>query len=67
VKRRAEVVASSYMSTNAGEGGCWVLDSEYSSAHGARINFGDLTPYFRFKEQEWGGRSKGLGSKEQTE
>jgi hypothetical protein len=33
------------MSPNAGGGGCGVLANEYSSAHGAKINFGDLTPY----------------------
>ncbi len=25
-------------------GGCWVSVNEYSCAHGAQINFGDLTP-----------------------
>jgi hypothetical protein len=29
-----------------GEGGsCWASADEYSCAHGAQINFGDLTPY----------------------
>ncbi len=28
-----------------GGGGCGVSANEYSSAHGAQINFGDLTPY----------------------
>jgi hypothetical protein len=38
----------SYMSPNAaggaGGGGCGVSANEYSCAHGAQINFGDLTP-----------------------
>jgi hypothetical protein len=33
------------MSPNAGEGGCGVSANEYSCAHGAQINFGDVTPY----------------------
>ncbi len=33
-----------YMSPNAG--GCGILATEYSCAHGAQINFGDLTTYF---------------------
>jgi hypothetical protein len=28
-----------------GGGGCGVSDNEYSCAHGAPINFGDLTSY----------------------
>ncbi len=36
------------MSPNAGWGGCWVLASEYSCAHGAQIDIGDLTPYLTF-------------------
>jgi hypothetical protein len=37
------------MSPNAGEGGdCGVSAKEYSCAHGAQINFGDLTPYFTY-------------------
>jgi hypothetical protein len=28
-----------------GGGGCGVSAKEYSCAHGAQINFGDLTPY----------------------
>jgi hypothetical protein len=31
-----------------GEGGCGVSASEYSCAHGAQINFGDLTPYLTY-------------------
>jgi hypothetical protein len=37
------------MSPNAegwGGGGCGVSANEYSCAHGAKINFGDLIPYF---------------------
>jgi hypothetical protein len=30
-----------------GEGGCGVSAKEYSCAHGAQINFGDLTPYLK--------------------
>ncbi len=36
------------MSPNAGMwggGGCGFSANEYSCAHGAQINFGDLTPY----------------------
>jgi hypothetical protein len=38
------------MSPNAGEGGCGCGASanEYSCAHGAQINFGDLTPYLTY-------------------
>ncbi len=36
-------IAPSYMSPNAGGGGCGVSANEYNSAHGAQINFGDLT------------------------
>jgi hypothetical protein len=38
------------MGTNGwgGGGGYGVSDIEYSCAHGARINFGDLTPYLTF-------------------
>ncbi len=44
------------MSLNAagGVGGCWA--NEYSCAHGAQINLGDLTPYlmiFLFSDQEY--------------
>jgi hypothetical protein len=31
-----------------GKGGCGVSAIEYSCAHGAQINFGDLTPYFTY-------------------
>jgi hypothetical protein len=31
-----------------GGGGCGVLANEYSCAHGAQINFGDLTPYLTY-------------------
>ncbi len=37
-----------YMSPNAGGGGCGVSANEYSFAHGAQINFGDLTPYLTY-------------------
>ncbi len=39
------------MSPNAGEGGGGVgavTANDYSCAHGAQINFGDLTPYLTF-------------------
>jgi hypothetical protein len=32
------------MSPNAGGGGCGFSANEYSCAHGAQMNFGDLTP-----------------------
>ncbi len=35
------------MSPNAGGGG-GASANEYSYAHGAQINFGDLTPYFTY-------------------
>jgi hypothetical protein len=28
--------------------GCWVSTNEYSCAHGAQINFGDLPPYLTY-------------------
>jgi hypothetical protein len=31
-----------------GSGGCGVSANEYSCAHGAQINFGDLTPYITY-------------------
>ncbi len=31
-----------------GEGGCGISANEYSCAHGAKINFGDLTPYLTY-------------------
>jgi hypothetical protein len=31
-----------------GGGDCWVSANEYSWAHGAQINFGDLTPYLTY-------------------
>jgi hypothetical protein len=37
------------MSPDAGGGGrCEVSANDYSCAHGAQINFGDLTPYFTY-------------------
>ncbi len=44
-------VAPSYMSTNAGGGvvaACGVSANEYSCAHEAQINFGDLTPHLTY-------------------
>jgi hypothetical protein len=35
-----------------GDGGCGVSDNEYSCAHGAQVNFGDLTPYLTFDLSE---------------
>ncbi len=32
-----------------GGGGSGVLKNEYSCAHGAQINFGDLTPYLTYE------------------
>ncbi len=41
-----------YMSPNAGGWGfCGVSANEYSCAHGAQINFGDLTPYLTDEEE----------------
>jgi hypothetical protein len=43
------------MSQNAGgggEGGCGVSANAYSCEHGARINFGDLTPYLTYAADE---------------
>jgi hypothetical protein len=40
-------IAQSYISPNAGDGG-GVSADEYSCAHGAQINFGDLTPYLTY-------------------
>ncbi len=37
------------MSPSAGGGDFGVLAKEYSCAHGAQINFGDLTPYLAFE------------------
>ncbi len=42
------LIAPSYMNPNAGGGvwgSCGVSANEYSCAHGAQINFGNLTPY----------------------
>ncbi len=36
------------MSSMRGKGGCGVSAKEYSWAHGAQINFGDLTPYLTY-------------------
>jgi len=33
-------------------GGCGVSANEYSCAHGAQINFGDLTPYLNYVEKD---------------
>ncbi len=42
-------IAPSYMSPNArGGGGFGVSANEYSCAHGAQINFGDLTSYLTY-------------------
>ncbi len=43
-------IAPSYMSPNAGGGRSWGLSQwdEYSCAHGAQINFGDLTPHLTY-------------------
>jgi hypothetical protein len=42
-------IAPSYISPNAGGGlRCLVSANEYSCAHGAQINFGDLTPYLTY-------------------
>jgi hypothetical protein len=40
-------IALSYLSPNAGEGGV-VTANEYSCAHGAPKNFGDLAPYLTY-------------------
>jgi hypothetical protein len=36
------------MSPNSGGGGCGISANEYSCAHGAQINFGDLTSYLTY-------------------
>jgi hypothetical protein len=36
-----------------GGGGCGVSDNEYSYAHGAQINFGDLTPSLTYGRKGW--------------
>jgi hypothetical protein len=36
------------MSPNEGGGGCGVSANENICAHGAQINFGDLTPYLTY-------------------
>ncbi len=41
-------IAPSYMSPNAGEGGCGASSNEYSCAHGAQTNFEDLTSYLTY-------------------
>jgi hypothetical protein len=42
-------IAPSYVSQNTGGGGSLrVSANEYSCAHGAQINFGDLTPYLTY-------------------
>ncbi len=41
-------IAPTYMSPNAGGGDCWVSVYEYSCAHGAQINFGDLNLYLTY-------------------
>jgi hypothetical protein len=37
-----------FMSPNAGGGGCGVSANEYSCAHRAKINVGDLLPYLSY-------------------
>jgi hypothetical protein len=36
------------MSPNTGDGVCGVSANEYSCAHGAQIDFRDLTPYLTY-------------------
>jgi hypothetical protein len=36
------------MRGDGGGGGCGVLANEHSCAHGAQMNFGDLTPYLTY-------------------
>ncbi len=43
------------MSPNAGEGGSGASANEYSCAHGAQINFGDVTPYLTYGATEQSG------------
>jgi hypothetical protein len=57
----ADQIAPSYVSPNAGGGGggggCRVSTDEYSCAHEAKINFGDLTPYVTYGSAgRWTGR-----------
>ncbi len=47
----ADPIAPSYMRPNAGRGGwvgCGISANEYSCAHGALINLGDLIPYLTY-------------------
>ncbi len=37
-----------YEPKGRGGGGCGVSANEYRCAHGAQINFGDLTPYLTY-------------------
>jgi hypothetical protein len=42
------------MSPNAGGGGfAGVSANEFSCAHGAQTNFGDLTPYLTYDTSAW--------------
>jgi hypothetical protein len=43
-----QYIAASYMSPNAGGWCCGVSANEHGCAHGAQINFGDLTPYLTY-------------------
>jgi hypothetical protein len=45
VTKRCRLPWPSYMSPNAEGGGCGFSANEYSCAHGAQINFGDLRTY----------------------
>ncbi len=36
-----------------GGGDCWVSANDYSCAHGAQINFGDITPYLTHDQGVW--------------
>jgi hypothetical protein len=43
----------SYIGPNAGRGGRGVSAKDYSCAHGAQINFGNLTPYLTYVLYTW--------------
>ncbi len=52
------IATSLYEPKCGGGGSCGVLVNEYSCAHGAQINFGDLTPYLTYDCQVWFWRAR---------
>ncbi len=49
-----------YESKCGGGGGCGVSANEYSCAHGAQINFGDIPPYLTFAGKVLQNESKNI-------